>query len=237
MGEAIWVRDITSISARKAWSRSHISEYKCSAQARREAGFIDSTCTTTSWSLLQLHVLVSHNSLWKKALSEQSCTRIDALKLLTNNTIVTKSTPKNVGNDSWFSMCTYMDCNNTSTQDLASFWFNQSFYFLTWYCPTLILSIHSVNNWFFFPLCFCVALSRITSSFANTQPIALHSTPWNRFYYPHFTAAEQRHRAASTKKSKCPLIPDIWTQFVWVFCSWVFFLSVWHCYSTFKFKP
>lgn len=66
------------------------------------------------------------------------------------------------------------------------------------------------------------------------QPIALRSTLQNRFYYPHFTAAEQRHRAARTiTVKKCPLIPDIWNQFVWVFCSWVFFLSIWHCYSTF----
>lgn len=27
--------------------------------------------------------------------------------------------------------------------------------------------------------------------------------------------------------------PSIWNQFVWDFYSWVFFLSIWHCYCTF----
>lgn len=140
---------------------------------------------------------------------------------------MTKSSSKNIGNDSWFSMCTYMDCNNISTQGLASFWFNQFCLLLYLTEPhTNIVYPSSKDLGFFFQLCFYVALSRVTRSFTNIQPIALHRTLQSRCYYPHFTAAEQRHRAASTiTVKKCPLIPvseiSLFRIFILGFSFWV----------------
>lgn len=134
---------------------------------------------------------------------------------------MTKSYSKTTGNVSWFGMCTYRNRNCISMWGLASFWVNQPFYFLTWYSPTLVFSIHPVKNWgfLFFNSLSVLLLSRVTSSSRNVQPIALLSTLQNRWFYPCFTAAEQWHIAASTRTVKqCPLIPEIWNQFVWVVC-------------------